>query len=145
MAGVAPSEPVLARHVLVPVLEYQYRRLVDLEREVRRVGCQGVVHVSLVTDGRWFRQWRKKENTKRRDNACLYLFTRADASVHLVYEPPADHLEQDDPRARVQDLFARRPVRFVLHVRERAWTLPVHAHAHAVRHVDRGDPRRIVL
>jgi hypothetical protein len=47
VAVVAAPEAVLARDVLVPVLEHEDRRLEDLEREVRAVRRERVVHVCL--------------------------------------------------------------------------------------------------
>ena len=87
VAGVAVPESEFSGHVLVPVLEDQDGRLVDLQRAVAlRAGC--IIHVSLLP--------------------C------ADAAVDLRDEPSAQHLEEDHPGAGVEDLFGGGPVCLVL-------------------------------
>ena len=63
-----------------------------------------------------------------RANRDADLFAGAHAPVHLVDEPSADHLEQNNPRTRVEDLLAGRAIALVLHVRSGGRTLPVHAY-----------------
>jgi hypothetical protein len=118
VARVPAPEAVLARDVLVPVAEDEDGGLVDLEREVRAAGRARVVHVRLCA-------LSAPAGAARRGPA--HLLARAHAAVDLLHEPAADHLEEDDARARVEHLLARRAVRLVLRVRARARQLVVHA------------------
>lgn len=74
---------------------------------------------------------------------ATYLFTRAHTSIDFMDQPSSDHLEQNDPRPRIQHLLIRRPVRFILLIRIRTRSFPVHAHTHLVRLLDLRQPRRI--
>lgn len=74
---------------------------------------------------------------------ATYLFTRAHTSIDFMDQPSSDHLEQNDPRPRVQHLLIRRPVRFILLIRIRTRPFPIHTHSHLVRLLDLRQPRRI--
>lgn len=69
---------------------------------------------------------------RRRRNGSTDFFSRADASIDLVNNTSADHFVEDDPGARIQDLFICGSVRPIFEVCVLTWTLPVDTDAQVI-------------
>ena len=59
-------------------------------------------------------------------NRTADLFAGAHAPIHFVDESAANHIEQNNPRAGVQDLLACRAIALILHIRSCRGTLSVY-------------------
>ena len=69
-------------------------------------------------------------------NRTADLFAGAHAPIHFVDESAANHLEQDNPRAGVEDLLACRAIALILHIRGGGRTLPVHANTEIIGYIE---------
>ena len=65
-------------------------------------------------------------------NESTDFFSRADTSIDLVDKFSANHLVENDPGTRIQDLFIGSSVRLVFKVCMLTWTFPVYADAEVV-------------
>ena len=63
-------------------------------------------------------------------------FSRANASIDLVDKFSADHLEENDPSARIQHLFIGGPIRLALEVCVLTRTLTIYADAEVIWLID---------
>lgn len=59
-----------------------------------------------------------------------------------MYETSAYHFEEDNPGARIENLFGGRSIRFVFGVRMSARPLAIDPNAHCIRHIDLCYTRR---
>jgi len=79
---------------------------------------------------------------RRGRNESTDFFPRTNTSIDLVDNPSADHLVENDPGTRIQDLFVGSSVRLVLEVRILTRALAVHTDAKVVWLVDFRYSRR---
>ena len=63
------------------------------------------------------------------------LFASAHTPIDLIDETSSDHLEQDDPCPRVEDLFTGCAIALVLHVRRSGRALAVYTYTEIVGNV----------
>ena len=100
---------MFACDITVSVLEDEDGRFVDLDGEVGLRGCEGVVDVGLsIRQGGNEMQIVIVLSTiveRRVWNESTDFFPRANASIDLVDNLSANHLVENDPGTRIQDLF----------------------------------------
>lgn len=112
-------------HVTVSVFEDENGCFVDLEGEVGLQGSQSVVDVGLGVRQEGATIALSTVAKRGRRNGSTDFFSRANTPIDFVDELSADHLEENDPGARIQHLLVGGPVRLVLDVCILTWALAV--------------------
>lgn len=128
-------------YIAVSVLEDEDGSFVDLESEVGLGRRQRMVYVSLDCSTGNINNNFEDNYWVRKRNGCTDFFSRANASIDLVDDFPANHFVEDDPGTRVQNLLVGGSVRLVFEIGMLARTLAVYTNAEVIRLVDLGYPR----
>ena len=124
LLAVPVSPPPIAAHVPVSVLKHQDGRLIHLDREISRLGrllrrrFPRVIHVRLLP--------------------------RGDAPVNLRKRLATQHFKQNQHRSRIQRLFHRRTVLFIL-IQHPELILTLHRLSNRVVHRALTTPRGVRL